>query len=183
MKAENLAKMSAPTSKDSLFSGLRWGYLQGRGEWRSLGVHLRNMNKTHFTAICTMIKRSTWEGLVFAPETPRFWWSLFWGCHCRGGKEGWCRGPGLSAQLASWRGQTGWRNRIDIGAVCQNWEHLSEQNQWSSGGMISTLAVGLAIKILSIGSGPVFKSPSVCVLWITQLSASFQSFLILFACK
>lgn len=29
MKAENLAKMSAPTSKDSLLSGLRCGYLGG----------------------------------------------------------------------------------------------------------------------------------------------------------
>lgn len=30
MKAENFAKMSAPTSKDSLFIGLRWGYLERR---------------------------------------------------------------------------------------------------------------------------------------------------------
>lgn len=46
--------------------------------------------------------------------------------------------------------------------------------------MTSTLAVGLAITH-SAGSGLLLERLVVCVLWIIQLSASFQSFLILFA--
>lgn len=52
MNAENFAKMSAPTSKDSLLSGLRWGYLQQRG-WRWKGWFLR-INHHHTGSLSTL---------------------------------------------------------------------------------------------------------------------------------
>lgn len=57
-----------------------------------------------------LISERTWEEPAPVPETPQFWWSLFWVCRCRGGKEGWCRGRGLWAPLASCR----WRRRMEI---------------------------------------------------------------------
>lgn len=111
MNAENFAKMSAPTSKDSLFVGLRWGYLQVGAE-RSASSSVNRPQKSH--RICGIMKHDdTWEGPVFVRETLRFWWSLFWGCRCRGGKEGWSRGPGLWARPASWR----WHRTVNKGTL------------------------------------------------------------------
>lgn len=56
-----------------------------------------------FISCLILIYDRTWEEPAPVPETPRFWWSLFWVCHCRGGKEGWCQGRGLWAPLASYR--------------------------------------------------------------------------------
>lgn len=42
--------------------------------------------------------------------------------------------------------------------------------------MISSLAVGLALKTHGPGSGRLFEGPAVCAFWITQLLASFTKF-------
>lgn len=156
--------MSAPTSKDSLFSGLRWGYLQGGEERRRSKLVWWEMGQassdSFLVNICLTIRRdNTWEGPVFVQETPRFWWSLFLGCRCRGGKEGWSQGPSLWAQLASWKG-CGKMERKEVTAgktsdslysvrsirLLSRTSKACQIKMQPCGLMISILVVGLVIK-------------------------------------
>lgn len=125
MNAENFAKMSAPTSKDSLFSGLRWGYLPQREE-KAEACRWKGWFRSQqvFINCLILICDRTWEEPAPVPETPRFWWSLFWVCRCRGGKEGWCQGRGLWAPLASY----GRRRRMEVRK--QNFNVWFTFNNW-----------------------------------------------------
>lgn len=158
MKAENFAKMSAPTSKDSLFSGLRWGYL-GREDRRRLSTLLFHESDNLARHIYVMIKRTIpgrgqclfkklldfdevcLEGAVVQEERGV----------CPGGQvlelcwlpaENRClqRGGHMWPKIRS-----GFRERVGYWA-CQN-------QMWHYGLMISKRAVGLVVKTHDAGSG------------------------------
>ena len=150
------------------------------GEW----TKANRQDRSSLTFVCF----DTWEEPVFAQETPRFWWSLSWGCRCRGGTEGWSRGPGLWARPASWRKMAA----LDtLGSLAP----FNTIRLLSSASNLRENHAALWINDFNTGCWFSYKNTQrrewfclkgslcvcVCVLWIIQLSASFQSFLILFA--
>lgn len=127
--------------------------------------------------ITEWVKKITLAGPVFVQETPQFWWSLSWGCRCRGGTVGLSQERGLWARLASWRwgGNGSLCHSIHQNRFVAPWKHIRLTISLLAGSLMETLQwEWLPVEGLASLSVCARLCDSVCTLWIIQLCASFK---------